>query len=87
VELHDGSKILLKKLDQGHDPTDRYAALNLLEDAREKQLFITGLIYVNTERPSLAEHENLNGLPLARMPESRLRPSRESLQKIMSAMA
>jgi 2-oxoglutarate ferredoxin oxidoreductase subunit beta len=87
VELHDGSKILLKKLDQGHDPTDRYAALNLLEDAREKQLFITGLIYVNTERPSLAEHENLNELPLARMPESRLRPSRESLQKIMSAMA
>src|ERR1700694_883895 len=59
VELHDGSRIVLKRLDQGHDPTDRIAAMNLLEDAREKQLFITGLIYVNSERESLAEHENL----------------------------
>ncbi|MCL5998171.1 MAG: 2-oxoacid:ferredoxin oxidoreductase subunit beta [Chloroflexi bacterium] len=87
VELHDGSRILLKKLDQGHDPTDRLAATNLLQDARDHQLFITGLIYVNTERQNLAEHEDLGDVPLARMPESRLRPPRESLQKIMAAMA
>jgi 2-oxoglutarate ferredoxin oxidoreductase subunit beta len=87
VELHDGSRIVLKRLDQGHDPTDRNAAMNLLEDAREKQLFITGLIYVNSERENLAEHENLGDVPLARLPESKLRPSKESLQKIMAAMA
>lgn len=87
VELHDGSRILVKCLDQAHDPTDRNAAMNLLQDARQNQLFITGLIYVDTKRESLAEHENLGKVPLARMPSDALRPSRESLQKIMADMS
>jgi 2-oxoglutarate/2-oxoacid ferredoxin oxidoreductase subunit beta len=85
VTLHDGSKILLKKLDESHDPTDRQAALRLLEDAHEKQLFITGLIYVNGERPSLAEHERLEE-PLVHLPESKLRPPQDTLEKIMAGM-
>ncbi len=85
VILHDGSKILLKKLDESHDPTDRQAALRLLEDAHEKQHFITGLIYVNSERPNLAEHERL-GEPLVHLPESKLRPPKDSLEKIMAGM-
>ncbi|MCL4505291.1 MAG: 2-oxoacid:ferredoxin oxidoreductase subunit beta [Chloroflexi bacterium] len=87
VELHDGSRILLKNLDQSHDPTDRNAAMNLLQDARENQLFITGLIYVNPNRESLAEHENLGDTPLVQIPNEKLRPSRESLQKITASMA
>jgi 2-oxoglutarate/2-oxoacid ferredoxin oxidoreductase subunit beta len=87
VELHDGSRIVIKRLDQSHDPTDRNAAMNLLQDARQNQLFITGLIYVNTGRESLAEHENLADTPLVRMPNEKLRPSRDSLQKIMASMA
>ena len=86
VELHDGSRIVLKKLDASHDPTDRLAALQLLETARQQQQFITGLIYVNGERPSLAEHERLGDTPLARLPESKTRPPRESLEKIMAGM-
>jgi 2-oxoglutarate ferredoxin oxidoreductase subunit beta len=86
VEMHDGSRILLKKLDGSHDPTDRMAAIRLLEEAREKQHFITGLIYVDTRLPGLAEHERLGDTPLARLPESRLRPSRASLEQIMAGM-
>ena len=87
VELHDGSRIVLKKLDESHDPTDRLAAIRLLEEAREKQLFITGLIYVNGERPNLSEHERLGEVPLACLPNEKLRPSRESLQKLVASMA
>ena len=87
VELHDGSHILLKRLEESHDPTDRNAAMALLQDARQNQLFITGLIYLETGRENLAEHENLGETPLARLPDDKLRPSRESLQKIMAAMA
>jgi 2-oxoglutarate ferredoxin oxidoreductase subunit beta len=87
VELHDGSHILLKRLDEGHDPTDRNAAMALLQDARQNQLFITGLIYLDTSRPNLAEHENLGDTPLVKIPNEKLRPSKESLQKIMGAMA
>jgi 2-oxoglutarate ferredoxin oxidoreductase subunit beta len=86
VSLHDGSKILLKKLDGTHDPTDRLAAIRLLEEAREKQLFITGLIYVNSDRPALAEHEQLADVPLARLSESHLRPPKETLALTIAAM-
>ncbi len=82
VELHDGSMILLKKLDNSHDPTERNAALSLLEEARAKQLFITGLLYIDPNRPNLAETLRLGDTPLARVPTSKLRPSRESLDKI-----
>jgi len=86
VEMHDGSRILLKKLDNSHDPTDRMAALRLLEEARDKQHFITGLIYLDTRLPGLAEHERLGDTPLARLPESKLRPSRASLEQVMAGM-
>ncbi len=61
------------------------AAMKLLEDAKTKQEFITGLIYINEERPSLPELERLPATPLARMGEE-LRPSREALDSIMQAM-
>jgi len=86
VTMHDGSKILLKKLDKSHDPTDRMAAILRLEEAREHQHFITGLLYVNDAKPNLAELEHLGATPLARLPASRTRPSRESLAKIMAEM-
>lgn len=86
VVLHDGSKIVLQKLDSSHDPTDKQAALRLLTEAHDKQLFITGLLYINTERPNLAETYHLGDRPLASYQQDVLRPSRESLQKIMSSM-
>jgi len=86
VELHDGSRIVLKKLDDSHDPTDRAAAIRLLDEARAQQHFITGLIYVNGDRPGLAEHERLGDLPLAYLPPERLRPSRASLEQIIAGM-
>ncbi len=86
VELHDGSQIMLKKLDGKHDPTNRAAAIALLDEAREKQQFITGLIYINPARASLADAANLIDSPLAWLPESRTRPSAESLDKIMASL-
>ena len=86
VELHDGSRIILKKLDNSHDPTDKQAALRLLTEAHDKQQFITGLLYVNGERPNLAESFALADTPLSHYQQDKLRPSRESLQKIINTM-
>ena len=86
VTLHDGSRIVLKKVDESHDPTDRMAAIRMLEEAREKQHFITGLIYFRGDRPNLAEHEHMGSVPLAHLNEAQMRPSRESLNKIMAGM-
>ncbi len=87
VELHDGSRIVLAKTADSHDPTNREAAMKLMLDARERQRFVTGLIYVDSSSPSLAEMENVNNeVPLARLPNSALRPSRESLTKMMAGL-
>ncbi|WIG58039.1 MAG: 2-oxoglutarate/2-oxoacid ferredoxin oxidoreductase, beta subunit [Ktedonobacterales bacterium] len=86
VEMHDGSHIVLKKLDNNYDPRDKMGALRMLDEAREKQEFITGLIYLNEERPSLPELERLPDTPLATLPQEQLRPSRETLDKLMRGM-
>ncbi|HEU5440358.1 MAG TPA: 2-oxoacid:ferredoxin oxidoreductase subunit beta [Ktedonobacterales bacterium] len=86
VEMHDGSHIVLKKLDNNYDPTDKYAAMKLLEEAHQKQEFITGLIYINEQRPALPELEHLPQTPLAQLPEARLRPSPDVLDSLMRKM-
>ena len=86
VTMHDGSVIRLRKVDNGYDPTDRYAAMRQLEEAKEKQEFITGLIYVNESRPSFPELERLPETPLAHLPEDKTRPSREALAKVLAGM-
>ncbi len=82
VAMHDGSLIQLKKLGKDYDPTDKYAAMRLLEEARDNQQFITGLIYINEARPNLVEQQRLVDTPLAYLPPSQLRPPREALDKI-----
>ncbi len=83
VELHDGSVIMLKKIGPDHDPTDKYAALHLLEEAKSERKFITGLIYIDQGRATLPEQLHLPPEPLATLPENRVRPSREALAKVM----
>ncbi|HEV7129469.1 MAG TPA: 2-oxoacid:ferredoxin oxidoreductase subunit beta [Ktedonobacterales bacterium] len=87
VRMHDGSVIHLRKLDNGYDPTDRYAAMKLLEEAHQKTEFITGLIYVNEGRPSFPELERLPETPLAHLSADKLRPSREALARVLAGIA
>ncbi|MGQ9851157.1 MAG: 2-oxoacid:ferredoxin oxidoreductase subunit beta [Aggregatilineaceae bacterium] len=87
VEMHDGSHVLLKKLDPlSHDPTDRIAAIRLLEEARRDNLFITGLIYIDRDRKPLVETSHLTDEPLVHLPPERLRPPREALDKVMQKL-
>ncbi len=84
VEMHDGSRIVLKKVGPDHDPTDKYAAMRLLEQAKSEKMFITGLIYIDQARPTLDELVHLPETPLAHLGEDRLRPSRDALAKVMA---
>lgn len=87
VDLHDGHHIHLKKLANNHDPRDKVAALRLLEESRQKGEFLTGLLYLNEERKTLVDIANLTDTPLALLPEEKVRPSRESLEKLMEEFA
>lgn len=87
VELHDGSRIALRNLEEGFDPTDKEAALLRLAEANKAGEFITGLVFVDGARPSLAETEGLGRVPIAALPDERLRPSPEALTEFLKAYA
>ncbi len=86
VTMHDGSKILLKKLEHDYDPTNRAEAMRMLEEANAKQWLLTGLIYINPHQPSLMDIYNLTDTPLNRLPVERLRPARETIQTVNDMM-
>jgi len=86
VELHDGTLLMLRKLERDYDPTDRQAALRLLEESRETQQLATGLLYINPDQPTLQEMMGQVEAPLASLPESVLRPGRDSLARILAGM-
>jgi 2-oxoglutarate ferredoxin oxidoreductase subunit beta len=86
VKMHDGSVVVLKKLEKDYDPTDRWQALKVLEEAARNNWLITGLIYVDTSQKSLTELYNLPETPLNRLGEAELRPAPETIDEINALM-
>ena len=86
VEMHDGSRIMLRKVEADYDPTDRSTILCMLEDANRRQELITGLIYIDTEQKSLFDLYNLPEEPLNRLSNDRIRPRRETIDKVNAMM-
>ncbi len=86
VELHDGSSVILKKLSQDYDPTNRAEAFRVLEEANAKQWLLTGLLYIDPDQPTLIDLSYLPDEPLNRLGEDRLRPTPESIEKINELM-
>ena len=86
VQLHDGSWLVLKKLGEEYDPTDKQLAYRTLETARRDQKLLTGIFYIEPDTPSFNDLLNTVDTPLSFLPESQLRPSRESLQKVMATL-
>jgi 2-oxoglutarate/2-oxoacid ferredoxin oxidoreductase subunit beta len=86
VTMHDGSKVILKKLGREYDPTSRADAMRVLEEANREQKLLTGLLYINPNQHSLTRIYNLTDTPLNRLGEDKLRPSRESIDRVNSMM-
>ncbi len=85
IQLHDGSWVRLRKLGRDYDPTDRHDAENLLLEAQESGLFLTGLIYLNTKKRTLLDTLELCDEPLALLPEHELRPRSEVLDEVFGS--
>lgn len=87
VTLHDGSMIVLKKLAQDYDPTDRFHAIRVLEEAAQNRQLLTGLIYINPNAPTLFDAYHLPETALNRLPAEKLRPTPASLDALNASMA
>ncbi len=85
VQLHDGSWVRLRKLERGYDPTDRRSAQELVLEANEKNLFLTGLLYLDTSKRTFLDSLELCDEPLALLSEDQLRPPRETLDEIVAS--
>jgi 2-oxoglutarate ferredoxin oxidoreductase subunit beta len=86
VTMHDGSRLRLHKLEADYNPTSRIAAVQRLMEAHEKQEVLTGVLYVNPQAPTFIDLLNITEQPLATLPESVTRPSREVLEQCMEEL-
>jgi 2-oxoglutarate ferredoxin oxidoreductase subunit beta len=86
ITLHDGSRLLLKKLTSDYDPTKKTEALRVLTEAHDKGEIVTGLFYVDTKSKNFLELLNLVDEPLATLPETRVRPPKQVLDEVMEEL-
>ena len=86
VEMHDGSKIILKKLEEDYDPADAVQALQRLHRAVEAGQMLTGLVYLRPEKKSFISLLNLVDQPLHSLTIEQTRPPKTALDKIMQEL-
>ena len=86
VELHDGSKLRIKKLGRDYDPSNKFDALKAMDEAEKKGEVLTGVFYVDTKKPNFMEMLNMEDAPLATLPESKVRPPKEVLDQVMEEL-
>jgi 2-oxoglutarate ferredoxin oxidoreductase subunit beta len=84
ITMHDGSRILLRKLDSSYDPTHRGRAFNYLRDKLRQGEYVTGLIYINEKSPEFHEVNGTCDAPLNQLPYAKLQPGAQGLEKIMA---
>ncbi|HSE49976.1 MAG TPA: 2-oxoacid:ferredoxin oxidoreductase subunit beta [Terriglobales bacterium] len=86
VTMHDGSRLLLRKLEEDYDPTNRIEAVKRLMQAHDKGEVLTGLFYINTKAPSFLEMLHMTEKPLATLPESVTKPPKSVLDEVMESL-
>jgi 2-oxoglutarate ferredoxin oxidoreductase subunit beta len=86
VKMHDGSRLLLKKLGNDYNPTDRMQALTVLHETLRRGEFATGVIYVEPDKDDFITQLNLVDTPLAALPMERTRPGKDVLDEVMESL-
>jgi 2-oxoglutarate/2-oxoacid ferredoxin oxidoreductase subunit beta len=84
VVLHDGSRILLRKLDASYDPTNRAAATAAISERLKKGEFLTGLLYVEADGKDFHDVNETPAIPLNQIPLKALSPGSAALAKVLA---
>ncbi len=86
VRMHDGSRVILRKLDQHYDPTSKTAAYQALQEAQKKGEVLTGILYLETRHKNFLEILDLVDEPLGTLPQDRVRPGKQVLDEVMEEL-
>jgi 2-oxoglutarate ferredoxin oxidoreductase subunit beta len=87
VRAHDGSTILLRKLDRTYDPTHRGKAFEYLRSRLREGEHVTGLIFVAEGSPDMHDMNGTTAVPLNQLPYEKLQPGAAGLAKILKRYA
>jgi 2-oxoglutarate/2-oxoacid ferredoxin oxidoreductase subunit beta len=83
VKMHDGSTLLLKKLEESYDPTNKVEAIRLLHETVRRGEFATGIVYIEPDSVDFVSLLNIVDDPLATLSLEVTRPSRAVLDEIL----
>jgi 2-oxoglutarate ferredoxin oxidoreductase subunit beta len=86
VKMHDGSHLLLRKVAEDYNPSDRISAMRLLHETARRAEFATGVLYVEPDKDDFLSTLNIVDRPLATLTESDVRPPRAVLDEIMEGL-
>ncbi|MFQ5633970.1 MAG: 2-oxoacid:ferredoxin oxidoreductase subunit beta [Gammaproteobacteria bacterium] len=84
VELHDGSHILLRKIDSGYHPTDRAAVYEYLERHQAAGEIVTGMLYYDDDLQEMHDISQICDRPLSTLNHSELCPGNKALQVLQA---
>ena len=84
VRLHDGSQVLLRKLDQDYDPVSRTAAFGYIAERQKQGEIVTGMLYIDEKARTMHGIANTADKPLADIDYEDLCPGSDELTRIVN---
>jgi 2-oxoglutarate ferredoxin oxidoreductase subunit beta len=82
IELHDGSRIVLRKVSPDYNVTNRGAAIEYLRSHQKQGEFVTGLLYIGEGEPDMHGVNGTSATPLNQVPYEALCPGQDNLAKL-----
>ena len=82
--MHDGSSLRLRKLREDYDPTNKSDSVRTLMEAQANEEILTGVFYIDTQKPTFIDLLNMVAEPLSTLPESVTRPPKSALDALMA---
>src|SRR5690242_8289657 len=86
VRMHDGSHLRLRKLHEDYDPTNKTNAVKNLMESHEKGEVLTGIFYIDTQKPNFVDLLHVTETPLAHLPQEVVRPPKRVLDEVMESL-
>ena len=83
IKLHDGSKIVFRRVNRDYDPTSRAAAFSFLRDSVNAGEIMTGLLYIDEETGDMHDLSGSVDQPLSQIPYQDLNPGKDKLANLM----
>ena len=84
VVLHDGSRVVLRKLDKNYDPSDATRAYTYVQEAMSRKEYVTGLLHYRKDDGDFHAVNHTPQAALNQLPHAKLVPGSKTLDKLMA---